>query len=140
MRLEILKKEHIDIILPIVSAVNDQLNIQTITDRLTEMFAYPNYYCFGLFDEDELIALTSGWALTKIYSGRQLELDNFAVAAHRRNDGSGKILHTKVQHWAQENGFVSLELNCYVSNGRAHKFYFSQDYSIIGYPFQKDLG
>ena len=138
MRLEILNENHIDSILPIVSEVNHTLDAGIIRQRLVEMFAHANYRCFGLFDVSELIAVTSGWLLTKIYSGRQLELDNFAVAAHRRNDGVGKILHEKVQQWAGENGFVSLELNCYVSNSSAHKFYFNQGYSIIGYHFQKD--
>ncbi|MFC1749523.1 GNAT family N-acetyltransferase [Pseudomonadota bacterium] len=139
MALEILTNEHIVDILPIVAAVNSRVDKAELEARLNEMFSYDNYICFGFFDNAELIAVTSGWALTKLYSGKQLELDNVAVIEEKRSQGVGQKLTAMVEQWAKERGYISVELNSYVTNARSHKFYFNQGYTVIGYHFQKDM-
>lgn len=140
MNLEILTQEQIPDILPIVAAVNHQTDEATLKTRLEEMFGYENYLCFGLYENSELIAVSSGWTLTKLYSGKQLELDNFAVTEEKRCQGIGKILAELIEEWAQRRGYLSIELNSYVTNARSHKFYFNQGYTVIGYHFHKNTG
>ena len=138
MKFEILSEQAIPQISHIVATVQSQLSLETIERRLIEMFGYANYRCFGLFDETKLIAICSGWILTKIYSGKQLELDNFAVDENYRSQGIGKQFEIEINNWAKDNGIESIELNTYVANSGSHKFYFNQGYKIIGYHFQKD--
>jgi len=107
---------------------------------LEEMFSFNSYRCFGLFLNEELIAMSSGWITVRFYCGRQLEVDNVVVKPELQSQGIGATFFTFIEDWAKENNCRSLELNTYVQNTRSHKFYFNQGHSIIGYHFQKKLG
>ena len=126
-------------IMPLVAGLNPDLGRDALRDRLAEMFVYENYRCFGLFSGDELIALSSGWITTRLYSGRQLELDNVVVKAEWRNRGVGAELGSCIESWARDHACISCELNSYVTNAASHRFYFRQGYSILGYHFYKRL-
>ncbi len=137
MKFKILTEKQIPLILPIVSAVNEHIEDSVLEKRLHEMFNYKNYICFGLFKGSGLVAVSSGWILTKLYSGLQLELDNVTVEKNSRGNGVGSQLTTKIEEWAKEKGCLSIELNSYITNDRSHKFYFNHGYRILGYHFQK---
>ena len=108
--------------LPLVAELNKDLDSSVLEARLTEMFSYSHYRCFGLFSDDELVAVTSGWLTTRLYSGRQLELDNVIVKAQWRNKGVGRVLNEHIEAWARENDCLSCELNSYVTNPDSHCF------------------
>ena len=125
--------------MPLVADLNPDLDRNLLSERLAEMFTYGNYHCFGLFDGRELVALSSGWLTTRLYSGRQLELDNVVVKPERRNQGVGAELNRHIEDWARRNDCLTCELNSYVTNAGSHRFYFRQGYSILGYHFYKQL-
>ena len=131
--------EDSEAILVLAEEVNSKVSMEELRSRLTEMFSYQSYCCFGLKDGDELVAMSGGWMTTKFYSGKQLEVDNVAVASKYRSQGIGAELLSCMEAWAKDQGCISVELNTYVYNDKSHKFYFNQDYTIIGYHFEKKV-
>ncbi|WP_010181813.1 GNAT family N-acetyltransferase [Aquimarina agarilytica] len=128
----------IDKMIPLALQLGDY-NEEQIRTYINEMFAYGNYVCFGFFVSNELIGLTSGWTTTRFYCGKQLEIDNVVIDAKHQSKGYGRIFESEIKAWCFERGYDTIELNSYVFNSRSHKFYFNQDYKIIGYHFQKKL-
>ncbi|VXB77050.1 GNAT family N-acetyltransferase (fragment) [Flavobacterium sp. 9AF] len=115
------------------------MEINLIKKRQQEMFQFSNYICFGLYLENKLIAITCGWIMVRIYSGKQLEIDNVILDKEHHSKGYGTILLNYIEEWAKQNEFETIELNTYVQNYRSHKFYFNQGYKILGYHFQKKI-
>lgn len=108
-----------------------------IQKTLEQMQELENYTCFGLFENDKLIGVSSGWTTVRLYCGKQLELDNVIIDKELQSKGLGKIFFDKIEAWSLQNNYKSLSLNTYVSNSRSHKFYYNQGYSILGFHFQK---
>ena len=108
--------------------------IQQIVEQMQEL---ENYTCFGLYLNDELIGVSSGWTTVRLYCGKQLELDNVIIDKKLQSKGLGKIFFEKIEAWSLQNDYKSLSLNTYVSNSRSHKFYYNQGFSILGFHFQK---
>lgn len=108
-----------------------------IQQTLEQMQELENYTCFGLYLNDELIGVSSGWTTVRLYCGKQLELDNVIIDKKLQSKGLGKIFFDKIEAWSLQNDYKSLSLNTYVSNSRSHKFYYNQGFSILGFHFQR---
>ncbi len=139
MKLHILDKSSIDEIVSLTKQLNPNTEINTLKKRHAEMFTFQSYRCFGLFDNNTLIAVSSGWITVKLYSGKQLEIDNVIVDSSIQSKGYGKVFLNKIENWAKEEGCETIELNAYSQNNRAHKFYFKHGYEILGFHFQKKI-
>lgn len=127
-------------IIPLIQVLNPNKSADEISQNMQEMFTFSNYKCFGLFDGEKLVGLTSAWITVRFYSGKQLEMDNFVVDSGRQSSGYGKMIVDFVEEWAKNNDCKTIELNTYVANSRSHKFYFFRGFSILGFHFQKKLG
>lgn len=119
--------------------LNDKYTIEHTKKHFKDMFAFKNYHCFGLEENGKIIAITSGWVTVRLYCGKQLEVDNVLVDPTIQSKGIGTFFFKKIDAWAKERNFDTIELNTYVHNPKSHKFYFNNDYEIIGYHFQKKL-
>ena len=119
--------------------LNPQLDIDLIKRRQQEMFQFDNYICFGLYLNDTLIGITCAWIMVRIYCGKQLEIDNVILDSQHHSKGYGNILLNYIEKWAIDNACETIELNTYVQNHRSHKFYFNNNYKILGFHFQKKL-
>ena len=139
MILQPLNTEDIDRILPLVQELNPELSARTIIKNQKEMFRLSTYRCFGLFQGDNLIGISSGWITIRHYSGKQLEIDNVIVASKYQSKGYGARFIELIEQWSREQGCKTLELNTYLNNSRSHKFYFTQGFKILGFHFYKDL-
>lgn len=126
-------------ILPLILQLNKDYKEAQMLIYLNEMFEYKTYTCFGLFLKDKLIGVTSGWTTTKLYSGKQLEIDNVIINKQYQSKGYGTFFDNSISDWCKERNYKTIELNSYVQNSRSHKYYFNQGYEIIGYHFEKDL-
>ena len=139
MILQPLNTEDIDRILPLVQELNPELSARTIIENQKEMFRLSTYRCFGLFQGDNLIGISSGWITIRHYSGKQLEIDNVIVASKYQSKGYGARFIELMEQLSREQGCNTLELNTYLNNSRSHKFYFTQGFKILGFHFYKDL-
>tara|TARA_B100000745_G_scaffold275618_1_gene205176 strand:- start:304 stop:732 length:429 start_codon:yes stop_codon:yes gene_type:complete len=139
MQITLLTPSDLESILPLLCELNPKQTPQRLEQNMLDMLAYDNYFCFGLWEEQQLVALSGGWITTRLYSGKQLEIDNIVVDQNCRSKGYGEKLVEHIAEWSKQQGCITLELNTYVSNSRSHKFYFNQGMEIIGYRFQKYL-
>lgn len=117
--------------------LNPEKGEKYIGHMLEQMHTIKNYKCFGLYKNHKLIGISSGWTTKRIYCGKQLELDNVIIDEKLQSKGLGKIFFDKIEDWALQNDYKSLNLSTYVSNSRSHRFYFNQGFTILGFHFQK---
>lgn len=136
---ELLTFEEIPKIAQLGQELNPNLSLEEINSLLIKMFDFNNYYCFGLKSNNQLIGVSSGWITIKLYSGKQLEVDNVIIDKNFQALGYGKKFFSFIESWALKNDCKSIELNTYVQNSKSHRFYFGLGYSILGFHFWKKI-
>jgi GNAT superfamily N-acetyltransferase len=136
---KLLGQENLNEIVKLTRLLNPNMEISELERRQFEMFQFDTYKCFGLFENNTLIGVSSGWITVRLYSDKQLEVDNVIIDNTIQSKGYGKLFMTEIESWARENNCKTVELNTYVQNGRSHKFYFNQGFEILGFHFQKLL-
>ena len=139
LHLKQLLSKDIDNIIKLTSELNPEIDASILKKRHLEMFEFENYRCFGLYEKETLVAVSSGWITVRLYSGKQLEIDNVIVNPEIQSNGIGSTFIELLESWAKENHCDTVELNTYVQNGRSHKFYFNHGYQILGFHFQKQI-
>ncbi|MCF7569648.1 GNAT family N-acetyltransferase [Sabulilitoribacter arenilitoris] len=125
--------------LDLLEQLNPNLEPKQIENMLIEMVKLPNYTCFGLFQNNKLIGISSGWTTIRIYCGKQIELDNVIIDSTIQSKGYGKYFMNAIKEWSLRNDYKSIGLNTYVQNSRSHKFYFNEGFKILGFHFEKRL-
>ena len=138
-KLEILSQKDIPEIMHLVIELNKKDSFELQQSRLERMFNYPSYNCFGWRENGQLLAVSGTWITERIYSGKQLEIDHFVVNPQFRSQGIGKAFIQEIEKLAIKNDCLKMELNAYVNNSGAHKFYLNEGYRVLGFHFQKDL-
>lgn len=143
MREELTFKILTDKNIPEISILGQQLNskltLEQIQSYLKEMFQLSTYHCFGLYQNQKIIGISSGWITVRLYSGKQLEVDNVIIDNTLQSKGLGKLFFEFIENWAKQNDCKTIELNTYIQNSKSHKFYFNLGYSILGFHFQKHI-
>ncbi len=138
-KIELLSIKSLTKICELTQQLNPNLEKEEQLKRQTEMFEFENYRCFGFYSDDALVGVMSIWITVRLYSGKQIEVDNFVIDTSHHNKGYGKKFLNLVQQWAQEKECISMELNTYIENSKSHKFYFNEGYRIMGLHMQKDI-
>jgi len=126
-------------VVELLSQLNPAKNTQEILNRLELMTQEPNYQCFGLFNNNCLIGISSGWTTIRIYCGKQLELDNVIIDSKIQSKGYGKYFLNQIKQWSICNNYESISLNTYIENTRSHKFYFNQGFKVLGFHFEQNI-
>lgn len=135
-----LGEAHLEELRPLMALLNPDLADGLLLDRMRQIFTYPNYRCLGIQNgEGELIGMAGLWETTRLYSGKQWELDHVVIYPAHRRSGIGAWLEDEIRRLAAEADCQSLELNTYVRSPKAHKFYMRQGYDIIGFHMIKRL-
>lgn len=119
--------------------LNPKLTLAETKDYLNQMFEFDNYMCFGVLLNEQIVGISSAWTTIRLYSGKQLEVDNVIIDKTLQSKGLGKNFFSFIENWAKENGYRTIELNTYVQNSKSHKFYFNLGYSILGFHFWKHI-
>ena len=95
------------------------------------------YQCVGAYENDNLIGICGVWILTKYYVGKHIEPDNMIIDPKYQNKSIGSKLIKWIDEFAKKNNCVASELNCYIENEKAHRFYKKENYEVIALHFQK---
>tara|TARA_R110002049_G_scaffold274391_2_gene452319 strand:- start:604 stop:1029 length:426 start_codon:yes stop_codon:yes gene_type:complete len=136
---KIIEKENINSVVPLVEKLNDyKMSSQVLEQRFYEMI-HQNYECAVIYDGSKLIGVCGLWYCTRHYSGKSVEPDHVYVDEDYRGQGLGKQFFKWIYSYVKEKGCEAVELNTYVSNFASHKFYFNEDFKILGYHFLKKL-
>jgi GNAT superfamily N-acetyltransferase len=139
IKFKFIESKNIYIIVPLLQLLNKNISEETLKERLDEMVKQ-NYLCVGIFDEEKLVGICGLWILTKYYVGKHIELDNVMILPEYQSQNIGHALMNWVDDFAKEQGCVASELNCYIGNKEAHKFWEKEGYEVIALHFQKGLG
>jgi GNAT superfamily N-acetyltransferase len=134
-----LTKKDIENIAILGQQLNPKLTLEQIKKDLLQMFEFETYTCFGVFLNDKLVGISSGWTTVRLYSGKQLEVDNVIIESSQQSKGLGKMFFEFIENWAKKNEYNTIELNTYVQNSKSHKFYYNLGYSILGFHFWKHI-
>lgn len=122
-QIKIIPRENLDAILPLVYFLNENEDQNKIKNRIEKLKEFDNYFCIGVYENEELIGCCGVWKLFKIYAGPHLEVDNVAVLPDHRSKNLGEKMMDWVTGYAKENGFNSIELNAYIINKRGVAFW-----------------
>ena len=136
---KILEKIDVEKIAVLGQQLNPDLSLQQTKDYFLQMFDFQNYICFGVFLNEELVGISSAWTTVRLYSGKQLEVDNVIIDKQQQSKGLGKLFFEYIENWAKEKEYKTIELNTYVQNSKSHKFYFNLGFDILGFHFLKRL-
>ena len=136
---KIIEKDNINLVIPLVQKLNEnKIPYQVLKERFSEM-VNQNYECAVIFDGKIIIGVCGLWFCTRHYSGKSVEPDHVFIDDAYRGQGVGKQFFKWIYEYVLTKGCEAIELNTYVSNSASHKFYFNEDFKILGYHFLKKL-
>lgn len=134
--IRLIEKHNIYSIIPLLQTLDKEISKETLKQRLDEMIE-EKYQCIGLFDDKKLIGICGLWILTKYYIGKHIEPDNVIILPEYQNQKIGTKLMNWIYDFAKKNDCIASELNCYINNKKALKFWEKEGYEVIGLHFQK---
>lgn len=98
-----------------------------------------NYLCVGVKTGGKLIGICGVWPLYKHYVGKHIEVDNVTIDKDYRNQKIGESMIAFVEKWAVSEGFKAIELNAYVKNEAAHRFWKKVGFKNLGFHMRRNL-
>lgn len=131
-------QEEKEIIIPLLMKLDPSIPKNTLLERVNAMFQQ-GYKCIGVFDNHKLIGMSGLWVLVKYYVGKHVEPDNVYILSEYQGKGVGKQLMQWIYDYAKSIGCSATELNCYVKNKPAQKFWENQGFELLGYHYQKKI-
>ena len=138
LRIQLIPEDELETILPLVDLLNGgKIAYPILQERLKNMIAMGGYECIGVYNEDELIGICGIWILNKLYVGKHIEPDNVFIKEAYRSKGVGELMMDWMFDYAREIGCEGSEVNCYVKNEKAVKFYERHGYEPLAYHFFK---
>ncbi|HEY2573251.1 MAG TPA: GNAT family N-acetyltransferase [Verrucomicrobiaceae bacterium] len=131
-----LAREELPLMLPLIERHNSKVDPEELRRRLEVMISF-GYHGIGAFDGSCLVGVAGYWLGARFYCGEYMDVDNVVVDETLRSRGVGQKLMDWLHARARELGCKVVVLDSYVTFARAHKFYFRQDYEILGYHFSR---
>jgi len=139
VQLRILTQKHEMLpLLPLIQQLSPGLTLERYTDLLDDMLAH-GYRMVAVFEGETCTGLSGFWVITKIYSGKYLEMDNVVVDVAHRSKGIGKLMSDFLSDLARREGCETMMLDAYLENEKAHAFYEREGFTKRGYHFLKRL-
>ena len=130
--------EELPLILPLIERHNPRIDPAELRRRLEAMIPH-GYHCIAAFDGGRIVGVAGYWLGARFYCGEYMDVDNVVVDESIRSRGIGLKLMEWLHAKARELGCKVVMLDSYVTLARAHKFYFRQDYEILGYHFSRKV-
>lgn len=94
----------------------------------------------AFLEEDGAIRAVAGYRFhDKLFSGRNLYVDDLVTDTTQRSRGHGRALLEWLAEQARHQGCVQLELDSGVQRSDAHRFYFRERMHISAYHFVRPL-
>lgn len=125
-------------LLPLIQQLSPAVTAERYAHLLDDMLAH-GYRMLAVFEGEVCLGLSGFWVITKIYSGKYLELDNVVVSSEYRSKGVGKLMSDFLEDLARREGCETMMLDAYLENEKAHAFYEREGFTKRGYHFLKKL-
>lgn len=123
---------------PLLQELNPISTPEYLDAVLDDMIAH-GYRMVTANEGNECLGVSGIWVTTKLYSGKYLEMDNVVVASKQRSRGIGKLLTDYITELAKREGCLTLMLDAYLDNKKAHIFYEREGFEKKGYHFLKKI-
>lgn len=133
-----LAADELPLILPLIEKHNSKIGPAELRRRLDMMIPH-GYHCIAAFDDGRVAGVAGYWLGARFYCGEYMDVDNVVVDESLRSRGIGLKMMDWLHAKARELGCRVVMLDSYVTLARAHKFYFLQDYEIIGFHFSRKV-
>jgi GNAT superfamily N-acetyltransferase len=130
--------EELPLILPLIGRHNAKIEPEELRRRLEVMIPH-GYHCIAAFGGGRIVGVAGYWLGARFYCGEYMDVDNVVVDESQRSRGVGLKMMDWLHAKARELGCKVVMLDSYVTFTRAHKFYFRQDYEILGYHFSRKI-
>ena len=137
--IQIIEKEEILTIIPLLIKLNSKTPLELLKERVIEIAEISNYECVGLYVDDILVGISGLWYSTRHYIGKTVEPDHVIIDESLRGKSLGKQFFNWIDDHVKSKGCEAIELNAYVNNPQSHKFYYNEGYNIYGFHFLKVL-
>lgn len=122
----------------LITQLNPSITEEIYRQHLPEMVAH-KYYQVVAYEGETCVAVSGYWLLTKLYSGKYLEVDNFVVDKNHRNQGVGEQMMKWMEAEARANQCETIMLDADVENFNGHRFYYRQGFIARGFHYLKFL-
>ncbi|QFU81799.1 GNAT family N-acetyltransferase [Natronorubrum aibiense] len=124
---------------PILNELRTHLDEESFAEQYEQMHE-EGYRLFGLYDGDELVAVTGVKTATNFYLGKHAYVYDLVTTESRRSEGFGAELLEFVHDWAVGEGCEAVELESGLWRDDAHRFYTDRlGYEKYCYSFTYDL-
>ena len=131
--------EDIERCFPILSELRPHLRREEFVPRVRSMQA--EGFLLACLEEDRHVRAVAGYRyLDLLFSGPTLYVDDLVTDPGQRSRGHGAALLGWLQEQARAKGCSTLTLDSGVQRTDAHRFYFRERMSIVGYHFSLPLG
>jgi GNAT superfamily N-acetyltransferase len=138
LRVRELAPDEFPLILPLIEAHNAKIPPEELRRRLEVMKTH-DYHCIAAFLGERIVGVAGYWLGARFYCGEYLDVDNVVVDPSLRSRGIGLRMMEWLHERAAALGCKVVVLDSYVTFAGAHKFYFREGYSIIGYHFSREV-
>ncbi len=97
-------------------------------------------YKLAFIEDKGCIVASSGYRIyTNLFMGKHLYVDDLVTLSSRRSQGYGEQMIKWLRNQAKKENCSYLHLDSGTHRGEAHKFYFSQGFTIASYHFREKL-
>lgn len=125
--------------LELLQQLSPKLTQAIAFERLIDMFETGNYKLATAWENNKCVGLCGFWIVTKLYSGKYVELDNVVMHKDHRNKNIGEKLCNHVLEIARQEGCEMAMLDAYLENSAGHRFYQRLGFYPRGFHFLKRL-
>ncbi|MBB3168915.1 GNAT family N-acetyltransferase [Simiduia aestuariiviva] len=119
-----------------------QLRPHLIADRFVPLVRQMQSEGFQLAmaqAENQVVAVAGFRITTNLHHGKNLYVDDLVTDAACRSQGYGEEMVAWLEAFGKVQGCVTLHLDSGCQRDQAHKFYFSQGFTIASFHFVKSL-
>jgi GNAT superfamily N-acetyltransferase len=98
------------------------------------------YRVVAAFSGSEMVGISGFWIRTRLWCGKQLDVDNFVVKPNLRGGGVGQKIVAWLEARALDEQCELMVLDTYVSYFLAQRFYYRNGFTNTGYHMTKIPG
>lgn len=124
---------------PLIRILNPAMSKALFTRRIKAMLPL-GYRAVAAFLGDEMVGVSGFWIRTRLWCGKQLDMDNFVVSPTLRGGGLGKRIVEWIEQRALAEQCELIVLDSYAQSHLTHRFYFRAGFTITGYHLTKVPG
>ncbi len=119
-----------------------EVTLQDASHRFGRLHGHGDYAFFVATQDSEVV----GWIQVcrdteSLLVGPRADIGALVIDQRFRSSGFGKLLLTRAEAWAKEQGLSVVRVRSSIRREGAHRFYLREGYALLktGHTFQKDL-